>query len=153
MRATSIMLYLQVFAVYMLLKHAAEYEPIPGSGAKTAADKTQLTPAAKHAAALLDGFHSLLGALTEVELMQMGLPALRLVMWPYSCYVCVSLCVCLCVCAHYTLPRHILGEHCGILLCGCCCVFWTSRNSSLVPTGHALSREHINLHAPNKRLL
>ena len=107
------MLYLQVFAVYMLLKHAAEYEPIPipGTGAKTAADKTQLTRAAKDAAALLDGFHSLLGALTEVELMQMGLPALRLIMWPCACYVCVSVClsVCLCVCAHYNTAKAHLG--------------------------------------------
>lgn len=83
--ATPIMLHLQVFAVYMLLKHAAEYEALPGRGAKTAADKTQLTPAPKDAAAMLDCFRSLLGALTEDELMQMGLPALRLApqfVWP-----------------------------------------------------------------------
>ena len=93
------MLHLQVFAVYMLLKHAAEYEPVPGRGATTAADKTKLTRAAEDAAALLNRFHSLLGALTKDELMQMGLPALRLapqIVWPYS--YSVSLCVCVCVC-------------------------------------------------------
>ncbi|DBB05775.1 TPA: hypothetical protein ACH3X1_012371 [Trebouxia sp. C0004] len=77
----------QVFIVYMLLKHAAEYEVLPGRRDKTAADKTQLTSAAQDAAALLDCFHSLLRALTEDELMQMGLPALRLaayLMWPQS---------------------------------------------------------------------
>ncbi|KAL0045003.1 hypothetical protein WJX82_004834 [Trebouxia sp. C0006] len=61
----------QVFAVYMLLKHAAEYEPLAGQG------KGAKTADAQDAAALLDGFHSLLGALKVDELMQMGLPALR----------------------------------------------------------------------------
>ena len=83
----------------MLLKHAAEYEPIAGQGrgAKTAD--------AKDAAALLDCFHSLLGALKEDELMQMGLPALRLAphfVWPRSVSLCLSVCLsvqlCVCVC-------------------------------------------------------
>ena len=187
--AISIMLYLQAFAVYMLLKHAAEYEPLPGRGAKTAADKTQLTRAAEDAAALLDCFHSLLVALTEDELMQMGLPALRLApslsghthtlsvdvcvsvsasdCVSLSVWLCVSVClsVSLCVCPLYTAcllamdihkrnwKCNTLCEYCGILLCGCCCVSWSSRNISLVPTSHALTQQHINLHAPNHHLL
>jgi len=217
------MLCLQVFAVYMLLKHAAEYEPLAGQG------KGAKTADAQDAAALLDGFHSLLGALKEDELMQMGLPALRLApqfVWPHSVSLCVSVCFCLCLCvsvclflsvfvclsvcwclsvclflslfvclclcvsvglsvsvclsvyrmcvcvcvcvcvrtihsmfaaSYYTAFKNWKGntlrEHCSILLCGCCCVSWTSRHSSLVPTSHALAQQHINPHAPNHHLL
>ena len=94
------MLCLQVFAVYMLLKHAAEYEPLAGQG------KGAKTADAQDAAALLDGFHSLLGALKEDELMQMGLPALRLApqfVWPHSVSLCVSVCFCLCLCVSVCL--------------------------------------------------
>ena len=84
--------------------------------------------------------------------------------------VCLSVCVpcvCVCVCvrtihsmfaaSYYTAFKNWKGntlrEHCSILLCGCCCVSWTSRHSSLVPTSHALAQQHINPHAPNHHLL
>jgi len=90
-----------------------------------------------------------------------------------SVSVCLSVCLCVfvsvcgCVCPLYTAcllaiyhtivlhtqnwKGNTLCESCSILLCDCCCVSWTSRHSSLVPTSHALAQQLINLHAARSK--